>query len=120
MSDWAWTVRGAPLLFVEPAEIVLDSSASHAAVLVSSSWPGLSYSITTNTGGPLPLWLKAKPRRGRTPRQGSALTGDRLELTADASLAPPDAAVKLLVHAWGGKEPVTLTIRFGPPSGRKP
>lgn len=119
-SDWTWTVRGAPLLFVEPAEVVLDSSTSRATVLVSSSWPGLAYSLTTTDGSPLPPWLRAKPRRGRTPREGSALTGDRVELTVDASLAPPDAAVKLLVHAWGGKEPAALNVRFGPPSGQNP
>lgn len=119
-TDWTWTVRGAPLLFVEPAEIVLDQSSSHATALVSSSWPGLAYSLTTASGSPLPAWLRAKPRRGRTPREGSALTGDRLELTVDASLAPPGAAVELLVHAWGGKEPAALTVRFGPSSGRNP
>lgn len=118
--DWTWTVRGAPLLFVEPAEITLDSSASPATVLISSSWPGLAYSLTTASGSPLPPWLRAKPRRGRTPREGSALTGDRLELTVEASLAPPDATVKLLVHAWGGKEPAELTVRLGSSSSRNP
>jgi len=119
-TDWEWSVRGAPLLVVEPAEITLTGAAPQATALVSSSWPGLAYSITTSTGGPLPPWLRARPRRGRTPREGSALTGDRLELIADPSLAPPEASVQLLIHSWQGKDPATLTVRIGPPTGRVP
>jgi hypothetical protein len=120
VSDWEWTVRGAPMLFVEPAEISLSSAASQGSVLVVSSWPGLAYSVTTRSGAPLPPWLRACPRRGRTPREGSALAGDRLELIADPSLAPPDVSVQLVIHAWNGKDPALLTVLFSSPTEANP
>jgi len=119
MQEWGWTVRGAPMLFVEPAEIQLDSKSTQAAALVSASWHGLAYSITTADGGPLPPWLTVRPRRGKTPPEGSALTGDRLEISVEPSVAPPGAAAELLIYCWRGSDPARLTVRFGPsPGGR--
>ena len=112
--EWSWTVRGAPVLDIAPPEIVLDRGRREATALVSSSWRDLAYTVSNAAGGPLPAWLKVRPRRGRTPAEGSALTGDRLLLVAVPELAPPGARAELLVHSWQASEPVPLSVRFGP------
>ena len=112
IQDWAWSVRGAPMLFVEPAEIALDSTATTATALVSASWHGLPYTITGAGGEQGPQWLRIRPRRGRTPHQGSGLTGDQLSISADPALAPSGAVAELWIHAWQGSAPAKLTVRF--------
>lgn len=118
--EWNWTVRGAPLLAVEPSEIVLAGKGGEAGALVSSSWPDLAYTVSNAAGGPLPPWLRVRPRRGRTPAGGSALTGDQLVLAALPALAPPGARAELLVHAWQGSEPVRITVRLAPAAEPEP
>lgn len=118
VQEWNWAVRGAPMLFVEPAEITLDSRNTTAAALVSSSWEGLTYSISTADGQPLPRWLRVRPKRGRTPPAGSPLTADQVALIAEPSLAPPGAVAELLIHTWRGSGPAALVVRFGPPAGK--
>ena len=112
LQEWNWTVRGAPMLFVEPADLTLDSRTTLATALVSASWHGLAYSITTIDGEPAPAWLKVRPRRGRTPPQGSSLTADPFAISVEPPLAPPGATAVLLIHTWQGSKPVKLTVRF--------
>jgi hypothetical protein len=113
LRDFEWAVRGEPILIVEPAELTLDSATPTAIALVSASWPGLAYTITSADGESAPAWLRVRPRRGRTPPPGSPLTGDRLSISIDPSLAPPGATARLLILAWQGCEQAELTIRFG-------
>ena len=117
LEEWQWTVKGEPMLFVEPAELAFDAQATTATALVSGSWRGLAYSIATADGQPLPPWLRVRPRRGRTPPPDSPFTGDQLVVSVEPSLAAAGASARLLIHTWRGSEPAMLTVRFGPETG---
>lgn len=55
------------------------------AVLVRGTWPDLAYSIDTHDAA----WLRATPARGRVPRIGAALEGDRVTVRiVPGTLAP--------------------------------
>jgi hypothetical protein len=117
-EEWEWSIQGAPMVFVEPGELTLDSRTTATTALVSASWPGLRYSVSMADGTPIPPWLRVRARKGRTPPQGSSLTADQLAISIEPSRAPPGAKADLLVHTWRGSEPAMLTVRFGPNPAR--
>jgi hypothetical protein len=107
------TVTGAPILTTSPDTINLryrrEGTASSAQIQVRSTWPGLEYSIEKSAAP----WLRAIPRSARTPRPGSALECDLVELKVEASdLAPGVYSATLRFSTWQGANAPVVTVRL--------
>jgi hypothetical protein len=113
LKAYTLVVTGAPVLEVEPREVELHVRAGAApaeqTLMVRSTWPGLTYGIQTSTAP----WLRAIPRRGRTPRPGAALAGDIVSVTADTKgLAPGAYTAELHFWSWEGANSPVVRVRL--------
>ena len=107
------TVTGAPILAISKDAIDLHvrrgGAAPTALIQVRSTWPGLEYGIEKS---PAP-WLRAIPRFARTPRPGSALECDLVEIKAEPSdLASGVYQATLRFSTWQGANAPTVTVRL--------
>ena len=107
-------VTGRPVLRAVPERIEFtvspDSPPDSQIALISSTWPGLAYTLSTPDGA----WLTLRQAAGATPEPGSAFTGDRATVTAiPMKLAPGVHRGTLLVSARNAdsiKIEVTVTV----------
>src|ERR1035438_7950989 len=82
-------VTGRPILRAIPERIEFtvspDSQPVGQTVLISSTWPGLAYALST----PDSSWITMRQAEGTAPQAGSAFIGDRATVTAiPLKLAP--------------------------------
>ncbi len=110
-------VTGRPILRAVPEHLEFTASPDSPPVtqtlLISSTWPGLAYSLST----PEDSWLTLRQAEGTTPEQGSAFTGDRATVTVlPLKLAPGIHHGRIIVSAWQA-DPVTIevTVTVGMP-----
>ncbi|MDX1980078.1 MAG: putative Ig domain-containing protein [Bryobacteraceae bacterium] len=95
-------VEGPALLRLDPRELVFcyrsgDPPPAPQTVQVSGTWPAQAYRIEP-VDAP---WLAARPLRGRTPPEGSAMRHDPVEVSVDGSgLRPGEYRGWLRVEAW--------------------
>lgn len=107
-------VTGRPILLAIPdrVEFTVSPDAQPAAqtVLISSTWPGLPYTLST----PDNSWLTLRQTEGITPEAGSAFLGDRATVTViPTKLAPGIHHGRIILSAWRANPiaiEVTLTI----------
>jgi hypothetical protein len=113
-------VTGRPVLRAVPDRIEFtvspDGPADSQIALISSTWPGLPYTLSTPDGS----WLTLRQAGGATPEPGSAFTGDRATVTAiPLKLAPGVHHGTLIVSARDAdaiKIEVTVTVRMPKPA----
>lgn len=75
----------------------VDSPPVAQTVLISSTWPGLPYTLST----PEDSWLTLRQAEGTTPQPGAALAGDRATVAAiPMKLAPGIHHSRVIVSAW--------------------
>jgi len=103
-------VTGRPILQAVPERIDFtvspDGQPDGQTVLISSTWPGLPYSLSTPDGS----WLKLRQAQGTTPEAGSGFTGDRATVTAiPLKLAPGVHHTTVIVSAWRA-DPITIEV----------
>lgn len=109
-----WTARhyvlvvtGAAVLTVTPTAIVLEGAAT-ATLRVSATWPKLTYSVTSNAA-----WLTATAERGFTPREGSALDADFVQVRTNAVKLPPGRHfAQLTFSAWQAAAPFVVEVQL--------
>jgi hypothetical protein len=94
-------VTARPILRAVPEKIEFSVSADGApqsdTILISSTWTGLPYTVSTPNGG----WLKLRQSVGSTPEYGSALSGDRVTVTVVPRELPPGVyRASITVAAW--------------------
>jgi hypothetical protein len=103
-------VTGRPILRAAPKRIEFrvspDSPPEGQTLLVSSTWPGLPYTLSSPDGS----WLILRQAEGTTPEAGSALTGDRASVVSiPRKLAPGVHHGTVTVSAWRA-DPVTIEV----------
>lgn len=103
-------VTGRPILRAIPDRIEFtvspDGQPAAQIVLISSTWPGLPYALST----PDNSWLMLRQADGATPEAGSAFVGDRASVTIiPTKLAPGVHQVTLIVSARQAS-PVTIEV----------
>jgi hypothetical protein len=106
-------VTGAPLLRIQTDVVELryrrGSAPPAAQIQIWSTWPGLEYSIEKSAAA----WLRAVPRSGHTPRPGSALECDLVEVRAEATdLSPGVYEASLRFSAWQGVNAPVVRVRL--------
>jgi hypothetical protein len=114
VREFELLVTARPILRAFPEEIAITVPAADApatdTMLISSTWPGLPYEVSTPDGA----WLKLQPVRGITPEQGSALSGDRVLVQVNPKdLSPGVHHGTIIVSAWrasGVTIDVTVTL----------
>ncbi len=109
-------VTGKPVLDVSPGELAFEYHVGGAppkarVVLVSSTWPGLTYGVSVNPTE----WVHAEPASGVTPDAGSALSGDAVTVRIHPEkLNPGTYRTTVVFSTWLGANapeiPVTLKI----------
>ncbi len=93
---YAIVVTGAPVLSVNPSRVDFKGSGPTKTIQVSATWPKLNYSVSSSE-----KWLVAEPQRGFTPREGSALSWDVVQVRVDSgALKPGRYTGKLVFSAW--------------------
>ncbi len=111
-------VTGRPILSAVPERIeftiAADRPPESQTVLITSTWPGLPYTLST----PDASWLKLRQALGTTPEQDSALTGDRATLEVVPGKLPPGVHHgTVTVSAWRADAiTVELTITVEKPA----
>jgi hypothetical protein len=103
-------VTGRPILKAVPERIKFtipaDGPGENQTLLISSTWPGLPYTLSM----PDDSWLTLRPTLGTTPEQGSPLTGDRVTLGAiPRKLAPGVHHGTVIVSAWRA-DPLAIEV----------
>jgi hypothetical protein len=97
-------VTGKPVLDVSPGELAFEYHVGGAlpkarAVLVTSTWPGLPYSVSANGTE----WVYAEPASGITPDSGSALRGDAVAVRINPEkLNPGIYRTAVVFSTWMG------------------
>ena len=111
-SDQSMTldVIGAPIMLANPAalefRVIAGQSVAPAVVQVSSNRQGQPYTVDSSES-----WVRARPRAGRTPANGSALSADLVDVEIDtASLPPGQHRASLAVGGWR-MSPVSVPVR---------
>lgn len=111
-SDQALTLEvvGAPIMLANPAALEFRVAAGQpvapAAIQVSSNRAGQPYTVDSSAP-----WLRARPRAGRTPASGSALSADLVDVEIDtASLLPGQHRASLDIGGWR-MAPVSVPVR---------
>ena len=110
VREFELLVTGRAILRVVPEHLEFTASADSPPVaqilLISSTWPGLPYTLST----PEDSWLTLRPAEGTTPQPGSALTGDRATIAAIAmKLAPGIHHGRVIVSAWQA-DPIAIDV----------
>ena len=112
-----WTARhyvlvvtGAPVLSVTPAVLAVQGKVVEGRgvqpLRVSATWPMLPYTVASSAE-----WLAATPERGFTPRQGSALDADFVQVRTNPGGLPPGRhTAKLTFSAWQAA-PVVVEVQ---------
>jgi hypothetical protein len=103
-------VTGRPILRAIPDRIEFtvspDSQPVGQTVLISSTWPGLAYALST----PDSSWITMRQAEGTTSEAGSAFIGDRATVTAiPLKLAPGVHHTTVIVSAWRA-DPITIEV----------
>lgn len=107
-------VTGAPILLVSADTLEFHyrrggPQPRAQTITVSGSWPNLDYSF----GGKDAAWVRAAPRRGRTPRVDASVTADYVEVSVvPADLAPGTHETQMKVSTWLGVNAHTVTVRL--------
>jgi hypothetical protein len=107
-------VTGAPVLVVPQDKIEFSYHRGGQApapqlIQVRSTWPGREYGIEKAGVH----WLRATPRTGHTPRPGSAVDCDLVEVAADpADLAPGIYQATLRLWTWQGANAPVVQVRL--------
>ena len=111
-SDQSMTLEviGAPIMLANPAalefRVVPGQAVAPAAIQVSSNREGQPYTVESSAP-----WLRARPRAGRTPSNGSALSADLVDVEIDtASLPPGQHRASLAIGGWR-MGPVSVPVR---------
>jgi hypothetical protein len=100
--EFTLVVTGKPILRVDAADLVFEHQAGAPdpparSLLVSSSWPGLPYSVNSAAC----QWLKFAQTEGRTPPTGSALSADPVWVRVLPSELPPGKyTCNLVFSTW--------------------
>ena len=103
-------VTGRPILRAVPEHLEFTASPDSPPVaqtsLISSTWPGLPYTLST----PEDSWLTLRQAQGTTPQSGASLTGDRATVAAvPLKLAPGIHHTRVIVSAWRA-DPITIDV----------
>ncbi len=105
-------VTGAPVIGVTPTHLSFECKVGEAAeqrLLVSATWPRLAYRLTLSNAA----WLRATPEHGTTPRQGSAMAEDIVNVRVDTvGLKPGRYKASIAISAWQALEPVRVEVEL--------
>ena len=111
-SDQSMTLEvvGAPIMLANPAalefRVIAGQLVAPAAIQVSSNRAGQPYTVETSAP-----WLRARPRAGRTPASGSALSADLVDVEIDtATLLPGQHRASIDIGGWR-MGPVSVPVR---------
>jgi hypothetical protein len=97
------SVTGAPIVALDTTRLEFTARAGEPAPLarsfrVGATWADLGYAIVIPDNAP---WLTARPRTGRTPPKGTALTADVVSVfVSPQGLAPGEYSATLRIAAW--------------------
>jgi hypothetical protein len=110
-KEYLLVVTGAPVITVTPARVSFRCKAGETPpeqqLRVSATWPRLAYRLIPSTAA----WLTAIPENGATPRQGSAMAHDIVNLRVDSTgLKPGDYTASITVSSWQVLEPVRIEV----------
>ncbi len=101
-SDQSMTLEviGAPIMLANPAalefRVIAGQAVAPAVIQVSSNRPGQPYTVDSSAP-----WVRARPRAGRTPSNGSALSADLVDVEIDtASLPPGQHRASVAIGGW--------------------
>jgi hypothetical protein len=110
-------VTGHPILRATPERfeftVLPDSVPDSQIALISSTWPGLAYTLSTPDGS----WLTLRQAQGTTPEAGSAFTGDRATVTAIPRMLAPGVHRGTLIVSARDADPIKIevTVTVGMP-----
>jgi hypothetical protein len=112
-KEYTLVVTGAPVIKVAPMRISFAYKNTEAPeeqeIRVSATWPRLAYRLTMSNAA----WLTATPEHGSTPREGSALTDDRVHLRVDTTgIKPGHYSGSITVSSWQVLEPVRVEVEL--------
>lgn len=112
-KQFTLVVTGAPVITVTPMRILLQCKAGETPpeqqVRVSATWPRLPYRLTTSNAA----WLTATPEHGSTPRQGSAMAYDFVQLRVDTvGIKPGHYSASIEVSSWQVLQPVRVEVEL--------
>jgi hypothetical protein len=117
-------VTGRAILRVVPEHLEFTVSADSPplaqTVLISSTWPGLPYTLSTAADS----WLTLRQAEGTTPQPGAIFAGDRATVAAiPMKLAPGVHHSRVIVSAWQADPiaiDVTVTVSMPKPVPESP